>query len=311
MATVVQSKPDLLPKRRSRSWEQQQERTFYLMISPWLVGFFVFTLGPMIGSAIFSFSKWDLLTPPQWIGLENYHTMLFSDPTFWVSLRVTLIYCFCSVGLNIVVAMIIALLLNQNIRGQQVYRTIYYLPFVISGVAVSWMWRIMYHPEFGVINFLLDLVGIQGPRWLASSTWALPAIIIMSIWGFGGSMVIFLAGLQGIPVHLYEAAAIDGAAAWSKFWHITLPLMTPSIFFVLTTGIIGAFQAFTTIYIMTQGGPGDATRVYALYLYESAFKFYRMGYASALAWGLFFIVLSVTLLQFWLARRWVYYETEV
>jgi multiple sugar transport system permease protein len=158
---------------------------------------------------------------------------------------------------------------------------------------------------------LLEQFGIVGPRWLASSTWALPALILMSVWSFGGSMVIFLAGLQGIPVHLYEAAEIDGATHLARFWRITLPLMTPSIFFVLTTGIIGAFQTFTTVYIMTQGGPGDATRVYALYLYESAFKFSRMGYASALAWGLFVVLLIVTLLQFTVSRRWVYYETEV
>lgn len=296
--------------QRFSGWERQQELMFYVLISPWIIGFLAFTLGPMIASAFISLTEWDLLLPPKWIGFQNYVTMFTGDPIFWQSLRVTIVYTIFSVGLNIIVAFLVATLLNQNVRGQQYYRTIYYLPFVISGVAVAWMWRIMYNPEFGVVNLLLSYFGIQGPRWLASTTWALPALILMSVWGFGGSMVIFLAGLQGVPDHLYEAAQIDGANAIAKFWHITLPMMTPAIFFVMTTGIIGAFQTFTQVYVMTQGGPGNATMVYALYLYFNAFKFFKMGYAAALAWVLFFVVLIVTILQFKLARRWVYYELE-
>jgi len=283
---------------------------FYVLISPWIIGFLAFTLGPMVASAIISLTEWDLLLLPKWIGFKNYVTMFTDDPVFWESLRVTITYTTFSVGLNIVVAFLVAMLLNQNVRGQQYYRTIYYLPFVVSGVAVAWMWRIMYNPEFGVVNLLLSYFGIQGPKWLASTTWALPALIIMSVWGFGGSMVIFLAGLQGVPSHLYEAAEIDGANALAKFSNITLPMMTPTIFFVMTTGIIGAFQTFTQVYVMTQGGPGNATMVYALYLYFNAFKFFKMGYAAALAWVLFFVVLIVTILQFKLARSWVYYEVE-
>lgn len=290
-------------------WERQQELWFYALISPWIIGFLAFTLGPMIASVVFSLTEWDLLTPARWVGLANFAEML-GDPLFWNALRVTAIYAVGSVGLNIIVAMLVALLLNRNIRGQQFFRVIYYLPFVVSGVAVAWMWRIMYNPEFGVINLALSYLGIQGPRWLASSTWALPALIIMSVWGFGGNMVIFLAGLQGIPQHLYEAADIDGAGSWAKFWRITLPLMTPAIFFAMTTGLISAWQAFTTVYVMTSGGPGNATMVYGLYLYNNAFKFFKMGYASALAWVLFAVILAVTLLQFKLARQWVFYETE-
>lgn len=296
-------------KGRFSGWERQQEIWFYALISPWIIGFLVFTLGPMIASAIFSLTQWDLLTPAQWVGLANFAEMVV-DPLFWNALRVTIVYALGSVSLTIVVAMLVALLLNRNIRGQQFFRVIYYLPFVVSGVAVAWMWRIMYNPEFGVVNLVLDFFGIQGPRWLASSAWALPSLIIMSVWGFGGNMVIFLAGLQGIPQHLYEAADIDGATGAAKFWHITLPLMTPAIFFALTTGLIGALQAFTTVYVMTSGGPGNATMVYGLYLYNNAFKFFKMGYASALAWVLFAIILIVTLLQFKLARQWVFYETE-
>ncbi len=297
-------------KLRFSGWERQQEVMFYVLISPWIIGLLSFTLGPMVASAIISLTKWDLLLPPQWVGLKNYLDMFVADPVFWQSLRVTITYTTFSVGLNIIVAFLLAMLLNQRIRGQQYYRTIYYLPFVVSGVAVAWMWRIMYNPEFGVVNLLLGYLGIEGPRWLASTAWALPAMIIMSVWGFGGSMVIFLAGLQGVPSHLYEAAEIDGANALAKFLNITLPIMTPTIFFVMTTGIIGAFQTFTQVYVMTQGGPGNATMVYALYLYFNAFKFFKMGYAAALAWVLFFVVLLVTILQFRLAKRWVYYEVE-
>ncbi len=311
MATAVRVPIRVIGRKlRFSGWERQQEVMFYVLISPWIIGFLSFTLGPMVASAIISLTKWDLLLPPQWVGLKNYLDMFAADPVFWQSLRVTITYTTFSVGLNIIVAFLLAMLLNQRIRGQQYYRTIYYLPFVVSGVAVAWMWRIMYNPEFGVVNLLLGYLGIEGPRWLASTAWALPAMIIMSVWGFGGSMVIFLAGLQGVPSHLYEAAEIDGANALAKFLNITLPIMTPTIFFVMTTGIIGAFQTFTQVYVMTQGGPGNATMVYALYLYFNAFKFFKMGYAAALAWVLFFVVLLVTILQFRLAKRWVYYEVE-
>ncbi|GIV83353.1 MAG: sugar ABC transporter permease [Candidatus Roseilinea sp.] len=295
--------------RRLSGWGRQQLIWFYVLISPWIIGFLLFTLGPMVASVIFSLTEWDLLTPPRWIGLANFAEMV-ADPLFWNALRVTALYALGSVSLNIVVAMLVAILLNRNIRGQQFFRVIYYLPFVVSGVAVAWIWRIMYHPEFGMINLILEFFGIQGPRWLSSSAWALPALILMSVWGFGGNMVIFLAGLQGIPNHLYEAAEIDGANSIAKFWYITLPLMTPAIFFALTTGIISALQAFTTVYVMTSGGPGNSTMVYGLYLYNNAFKFFKMGYASALAWVLFILILVATVLQFRLAKRWVFYEAE-
>jgi len=294
--------------RRNLGWERQQERMFYVLISPFLIGFLIFTVGPMIASAYISLTKWDLLTPAKWVGASNF-TDMAADPLFWNALRVTAIYTLSSVLINITIAMLVALLLNRNVRGQQFFRTVFYVPFVVSGVAVAWMWRVMYNPEFGVINLLLSYVGIEGPKWLASSAWALPSLILMSAWGFGGSMVIFLAGLQGIPLHLYEAAQIDGATRLRQLWHVTLPMMTSSIFFVMTTGIIGALQAFTTVYVMTSGGPGNSTMVYGLYLYNNAFKFYKMGYASALAWVLFVVILIVTLVQFRASRRWVYYES--
>jgi len=311
VAPVLQKPTQRFPLPwRQMSWDRQREVWFYILISPWIFGFLVFTLGPMLASAWLSLTEWDVLTPVKWAGLRNYITMFTNDIYFWNSLRVTLIYAVGSVGLNIIVAFLVAVLLNQNVRGQQYYRTVFYIPFVVSGVAVAWMWRIMYNPEFGVFNLVLSYFGIQGPRWLGSSDWALTSIIIMSAWGFGGSMIIFLAGLQGVPQHLHEAAQIDGANVFQRFRFVTLPMMTPAVFFVLTTGLIGAFQAFTQIYVMTAGGPGNATMVFALYLYNNAFKFYKMGYASALAWVLFAIVLLVTLLQFKLAGRWVYYESE-
>ncbi|SEO68039.1 carbohydrate ABC transporter permease [Paenibacillus sp. OV219] len=280
----------------------------YLFIAPWIVGFVVFVLGALVTAFYVSMTDWDLLTPSKWIGTDNYET-LFHDKKFWISLRVTVIYVVTAVPLGIIFGFSIALLLNQKIKGLSIWRTIYYFPAILSGVAVSLMWMWVLNPDFGVINLLLSYVGIHGPGWIASPTWALPSLVIMSVWGSGGGMIIYLAGLQGIPTELYEAAEIDGCSKWKKLWKITIPMMTSVIFFNLIIGMISAFQTFTEAYVITNGGPDNATLFYAMYLYQNAFKFFKMGYASALAWVLFLIILLVTMLLFATSRKWVYYAT--
>jgi multiple sugar transport system permease protein len=289
---------------------RREERYFYLFISPWLVGFLCLTLGPILASLFFSFNFYDAIQAPRWEGLGNY-VELFQDELFWQSLKVTSIYSVGSVALGIVASLCVALLLNRNIRGVAVFRTVFYLPSVISGVAVSLLWMWILNSDFGILNWLLwKIFRIEGPAWLMSRTWVLPALIMMSLWGIGGGIVIYLARLQGIPTELYEAAEIDGAGAWRKLINITLPLMTPVIFFNLIMGIIGSFQVFTQAYVMTEGGPYYASLFYVLYLYRNAFKYFRMGYASAQAWVLFLILLALTLVVLKSASVWVYYEAE-
>ena len=289
------------------SSSRREAITFYLCISPWLIGFVAFVLGPMLASFYFSLTDWTLLSPPVWAGLDNYARMT-TDPLVLQSLKITGLFTLAYVPLDLMGGLALALLMNQKVRGISIFRTVYYLPSVISGVAyvVLWMW--IFHPSAGLFNTLLAYVGIPGPRWLASPDWALPAIVIMSLWGLGRSMVIYLAGLQGVPAHLYEAAALDGASAWQQFWAITLPLLTPTIFFNLVLSIIGTAQTFTQAFVATNGGPLNATLFYVLYLYRQAFQMFRMGYASALAWALFVIVLALTLLVVRSGRSWVYYE---
>ena len=300
-------------KGKSRKIGRQalrEERYFYLFISPWLIGFIVFTAGPVLASLFFSFNYYDVVTAPRWNGLGNY-VKLFTDELFWQALKVTAIYSVGSVSLGIIASVCIALLLNRNIRGVAVFRTIFYLPSVISGVAVSLLWMWILNSDFGILNYLLwKIFRIEGPAWIMSRQWVKPSIIIMSLWGIGGSIVIYLARLQGIPTEFYEAAEIDGAGFWRKLTNITLPLMTPVIFFNLITGIIGSFQVFTQAYVMTDGGPANASLFYVLHLYRNAFKYWRMGYASALAWVLFLFLLVLTALVFWTSSRWVYYEAE-
>lgn len=296
--------------RRTGSMAQREARTFYLLISPWLLGFVLFVLGPMLASLGISFTRWDLLSPATFVGLANYEEMFTSDPLFWQSLKVTAVYTAAYVPLELTGGLVLALLMNQKLRGVSVFRTIYYLPSVLPGVAfvVLWMWLL--NPNVGLINTLLGYVGIEGPRWLADPHWALPALLVMSLWGLGRTMVIYLASLQGIPQHLYEAAAIDGAGSWHSFWRITLPLLTPTIFFNLVLSVISTFQTFTSAYVATNGGPLDSTLFYVLYLFRQAFQYFAMGYASALAWVLFLIILALTLLIVRSADRWVYYEGE-
>ncbi len=281
----------------------------WLFASPWIVGFFLWTLGPMVASLIIAFTEWDLISPPRWVGLANVRGM-FQDELVAKSLIVTTNYAFISVPLHIIFGLALALLLNTRIIGLRFYRTAFYLPSVLSGVAVALLWRWLFSTEFGLFNVLLSYLGIRGPSWLGDPNWALPSLILMSLWGVGAGAIIYLAGLQGIPTDLYEAAEVDGVRGWERFWHITLPMMTPVLFFQLVTGIIGALQVFTQAYIMTNGGPNNATLFFLLYLYRNAFQYFRMGYASALAWVLFLYILMLTLIVYRSSNLWVYYEGE-
>ena len=278
----------------------------YIFISPWIIGFAIFTAGALMGSFGISLTKWSMIGTPEFIGLGNYEYMI-KDKFFWQSLKVTLYYLL-NVPLNLMIGLLLAILLNQKIRGMAVFRTVFYLPSVTAGVAVSLLWMWIFNPRFGVINVMLAKIGIMGPAWLGSETWAMPALIIMSIWGVGGSMLIYLGALQGIPTHLYEAATLDGAGAWRKFLNITLPMVTPVLLLILIMGVIISFQVFTQAFIMTGGGPNYATLFYVLYLYQQAFQWFNMGYAAALAWVLFVIILFFTFVIFRTSSKWVYYE---
>ena len=282
--------------------------TGYAFIAPWLVGFLAFTVYPFLSSVYLSFTRYDIVTPPVWVGAANYHTLLTGDALFWKSLSVTFEFALVAVPLGIIFGVMLALLLNLELRGMGLYRTIFFLPSILPTVATSVVFLWLFNPEVGLINRLLRAVGVTGPEWLQSPTWALPSLVLLSLWAVGGSMVIYLAGLKDIPAHLYEAATIDGANAWQRLRHVTLPMLSPVIFFNLVMGLIGVFQYFTEAYIMTQGGPEDSTHFYALYLFERAWRYLDMGYASAMAWVLFLVIMAITGLLFWTQRRWVHYE---
>lgn len=293
------------------SGRNRRRETFiaYLFLSPWLFGFIVFLAGPMVASLYFSFTEYKVIAPPKWIGLANY-TRMFGDDLFFKSLDVSARYTLLSVPLGIVAALGIAVLLNREIAGRGFFRLIFYLPSIISGVAVSIVFAWIFNYRFGVLNYLLSLIGISGPNWLGHPRWALWAFVLMSLWGIGGTVVIFLAALQGVPKSLYEAADLDGASGTQKFWHVTLPLISPAILFVAITGVIYTFQTFTQAFVLTGGGPANATLFYLFYLYKNAFTWFEMGYASALAWVLFLIITICTVLLLRTSARWVYYEGE-
>jgi len=302
----------ILSKRMTLT--QKEAIWAYLFISPWVVGFFIFTLGPMIASLYYSFTDFNIIEAPIWRGIANYKKLLFDDPLFWHSLKVTIKYASMALPLNLIVGFSIAVLLNQKIPGVNLWRTMYFLPSVIAGVAVALLWVRIFNARIGMLNPFLKSIGIANPPgWLQDPDWAVPALVIMSLWSVGGSMIIYLAGLQGIPTSLYEAATIDGANILQKFSKITIPMMTPVIFYNLVLGLIGAFNYFTEVYVATSGtgGPVRSTLFYNLYLYQNAFKFFDMGYASGLAWILFLLVLVVTLLVFRSSPYWVYYEGEL
>lgn len=315
------------PERKIKytSREKRESRVAYWFIAPWIVGMLVFTIGPMVLSLMMSFANWDILTPAQWRGAENYTEAFTVDPGFYKSLRVTFIYAFVSVPLGLMGSLLLALLLNAKVRGIPIYRTCFYIPSLASAVAASLIWRKIFQQEGGIVNTIIYgpngdgnflglatlLQGVAPPgqmvNWLGDERTALASIIIMSVWGVGGGMVILLAGLQGIPQFYYEAATLDGAGPIARFKAVTWPMLTPSLFFSLITGFIGAFQVFAQAFVITGGGPNDSTRFFMLHMFDAAFRYLRMGYASALAWILFAIILIFTLFQLRL-QKYVYYE---
>jgi multiple sugar transport system permease protein len=286
--------------------EAKRFLTMLAFISPWLLGFLGFFVYPLVISFYYSFTEYNLLQPPEWIGLQNYAKLL-EDELYRNALANTLYFVVVSVPLGVIVSFGVAFLLNQQIRLRVLLRMIFYLPVVvpISATAILWMW--IFNANWGLANNLLALVGIQGPAWLGSPAWSKPSLILMELWLIGGSVLIFLAALQDVPQSLYDAAMVDGANAWHRLRHITIPLVTPATLFSLLTGLIGAFQSFANAWIMTQGGPLRSTEFYVFYLYNNGFRFFKMGYASAMAWILFLIVVFVTMLSFRTSARWVYY----
>lgn len=279
----------------------------YLFVAPQIIGLLAFVAIPVVASFLLSFARWDLGSDPRWTGLENYRKQ-FADPVFWKVLKNTIYYTLGTIPSVVLLSLLAATGMNQKIRLATVYRAIYFLPAVTSSVAIALVWAWMYNPDFGVINLLLGWIGIDGPGWTTSLQWAMPSVIIVSVWGgIGYNAIIFLAGLKNIPQTLYEAAVVDGANVRQRFWHITLPLLTPTIFFVLVVSTIGSFQVFNTIYMMTGGGPADATNVLVLHMYDVGFRFFRLGNAASIAWTLFVIIMLLTLVQF-RSARWVHYE---
>lgn len=278
-----------------------------IFLLPNLLGFFIFILFPVLASFGISFLQWDLLGEMNWIGLGNYKELM-TDGVFWKVLWNTIYFTIVTVPVGIVISLLLAIALNQKIRCLKIFRSVYFLPVISSMVAVAMVWQWIYNPQFGLLNYLLSLIGIDGPSWLSSTIWAMPAVMIASIWkGLGFNMLLFLAGLQGIPETYYEAAEIDGANWFSKFRNITIPLLSPTTFFVIVMAVINSFQVFDQIYIMTQGGPARSTSVLVHYLYQNAFEYYRMGYASSIAYVLFFLVFIVTLIQLKRSNSWVVY----
>ena len=284
-----------------------------LFASPWLAGFFLLTAGPMLASFLLSFTRWNGISPIgalRWVGVENYLRLLHQDPSFAKALQNTAFYALFSVPLGMITSLGLALLLNQRVRGLAFFRTVFYLPSVVSGVATAMLWLWLFNPSFGAVNWVLRLLHLPEPGWLSDESTAIWVFILMSVWSGGNAMLIYLAGLQSVPEHLYEAAALDGAGVFARFCHVTLPMLSPTLFFNLVMAIIASFQVFTSAYVITEGGPNEATLFYVLYLYQKAFEQFQMGYASAMAWILFALVLALTLAVLRSSRGWVYYEGE-
>jgi multiple sugar transport system permease protein len=296
-------------KPRLSGMARREAITFYICISPWLLGFLVFIAYPIFRSLYLSFTHYQIGGQPIFTGLNNFNR-LTQDTNFWQSLKVTVLYVLGSVPGSTVIAIGVAMLLAQKIRLVSMWRTIYFLPSVVSAVAVAVLWGYVFNPEYGLLNTLLAYFGIKGPGWISSEAWALPSMIFMSWWTIGGQVVIYLAGLKNIPRELYEVASIDGADPWAKFWNVTLPMLSPTILFNVVLGFIGAFQVFDAPLVLTDGGPNKATLTYMLNLYKEAFQFGSLGFASTLAWVLFLIIMLLTAFIIRSSALWVYYEAE-
>jgi multiple sugar transport system permease protein len=299
--------------RRSRL-ARSENLAGWLWSSPWIIGFFVWTLGPMLYSLYLAFTKYNIASAPEWVGIANFVQALSSkDSLFWPSLVRTFTWAIVMVPLSLTCSLLAAMLLNQHLRATALFRTLYFLPSLTPAVASALLWRWLFQPDFGPINYVLGQIGVaHPPLWFAEESLAMPSLMIMTLWGAvgGGNMIIFLAGLQGVPLELHEAASIDGASVVRRFWSVTLPMITPTIFFNLVIGVIAALRTFTTAFVATGGGPHYATWFYILHLYQTAFQNFDMGYASSLAWIFFVIVISLTTINVRLSRHWVYYEGE-
>jgi multiple sugar transport system permease protein len=289
---------------------------FYLTVSPWIIGFLLFTVIPMSVSLYLSFTRWNVLTPPVWTGVDNYVRMFTADPDFYQSLKVTFLYTITSVPLQLMIALFLAVLLNEATIAIGFFRTAFYIPSIVASVASAVLWQWIFNPRFGPINGVLRPLGLGSPQWFNDPKYALAALVIMSTWGVGGQMLIFLAGLKGIPQSLYEAAEVDGAGRLTRFFKITLPMLSPTIFFNLIMAMIGSFQTFDSAFVISTaragqiGAPLKSTLFYLLHLYQEGFQFLNMGYASALAWFLFIIILTVTVIINRSSKRWVFYSGE-
>lgn len=282
---------------------------FFLFISPWIIGFLLFILIPMGMSLYYSFTDWDVLTKESFVGMANY-AGLFQDPLFYKSLQVTGVYTLITVPLNVFLSLMTAILLNMEGRFMAFFRTLYYIPAVLSAVVVAILWQWIFNSKYGLLNDVLAKFGIEGPRWLSDPKWVMPALVIMSIWGIGGGIIMYLAGLQAVPKDLYEAATLDGARFWKKLFHITIPSMSPIILFTFLTSMIATLQTFSQAYIMTSGGPNHATLFYAYYLYQNGVVYKKMGKACAMAWLFFIVVMLLSLVVLKVSGKVVYYESE-
>jgi multiple sugar transport system permease protein len=301
------------PAGRRMSLQRREALVGYLWISPWLIGFLAFTLLPMMASLAMSFTRFRPTRPTEFVGLANYVRAFTEDPLFWPSLGRTFYYTLLTVPLVIVGALAVAILMNQRLKLTSVFRTLLFLPFLTPVIASALLWRWLFQPEWGPINDIIwRLFRIEGPQWIYSEQMVIPSLVLVAFWaGIGGSrMIIFLAGLQNVPSELYEAAEIDGAGRWGRFWNVTIPMLSPTIFLNLILAIIASFAAFEFAYIASDGGPNFASWFFALHIWSNAFRYYDMGYGTALAWVMFVIVAALTYVQFQLARRWVYYAAE-
>ncbi len=310
MATIAE-RPSVTRRAGFSPLRRQETIAGYLFLLPNIVGFLVFSSIPVLATFSISLLDWDLIRAPRFVGLDNYIKLLTADAVFRKVLVNTAYFVVGTVPAGIFLSLMLALAMNANVRGIAIFRAIFFIPVISASVAVAMMWRWLYNTDFGLINLALTGIGLPAVPWLSSTAWAMPAVIMMAIWkNLGYNMVIFLAGLQGIPAHLHEAAAIDGANTFQRFRHITLPMLAPTTFFVMVISMIGSFQVFDLAFVLTKGGPGDATNTMVMYIYNQAFQFFHMGYAASIAWVLFAIIFLITLGQHQLQKRWVHYEHE-